>query len=76
MKNSEELEEALDIINKYLKDSRNIQLLINSIKKINNQDVIEKLREYIKEKKSGIDELSVIYKTRYQYVDKLLNHSQ
>ena len=76
MKNSEELEEALDIINKYLKDSRNIQLLINSIKKINNQDVIEKLREYIKEKKSGIDELSVIYKTRYQYVEKLLYHSQ
>lgn len=73
MKNSQELEETLDIIDKYLKDSRNIQLLINSINKINDQEILEKLREYIKEKKSGIDELTVIYKTRYQYVEKLLN---
>ena len=68
-----EVEDSIYIIDRFLKDSRNVKLLINKIKSINDNELINELKNFILKKKEKQDELSVIYKTRYQYVEDLLN---
>jgi len=61
----------MDIINKYLKDSRYVNDLDNYFKNINDKEILGELYENFTSKMNDIDELSIIYKTRYRYLNNL-----
>lgn len=61
----------MDIINKYLKDSRYVNDLDNYFKNINDKEILRELYENFTSQMNDIDELSIIYKTRYRYLNNL-----
>ena len=61
----------MDIISKYLKDSRDVNDLDNYFKNINDKEILRELYENFTSQMNDIDELSIIYKTRYRYLNNL-----
>lgn len=69
---TESFDLGMKVINNYIRDSRTILKMKETFSKINNRNLI-KIKEEFYNQMNDIDNLSVIYKTRYQYVDKMIN---
>ena len=69
---TESFDLGMKVINNYIRDSRTILKMKETFLKINNRNLI-KIKEEFSNQMKDIDNLSVIYKTRYQYVDKMIN---
>lgn len=69
---TESFDLGMKVIDNYIRDSRTILKMKETFLKINNRNLI-KIKEEFSNQMKDIDNLSVIYKTRYQYVDKMIN---